>query len=481
MTASFLRILFAVLAVVLLPAVSAAQTVVEQNIVLGRPTGRTIAIGLLPSLSGEAYVEYGMRSGLYSAQSPVAAIVRSRPMEIELGGLEPDTKYFYRVHTRADAQRPWAPTSEHSFQTARSSGSTFKFAIQGDSHPERAGRMFQSDLYSRTLDLVARERPDFYLMLGDDFSLQPAITRRQLSAAAVEAVYANQRTYLARMTHSTALFLANGNHEEAGGVWLDGTPNNPAVLAGVARTRFFPLPAPDDFYSGDRSPVEFIGLLRDYYAWTWGDALFVVIEPYWHSPAPVDTLAMELLDRAGRGRDRDWWGISIGDEQYRWLKATLEGSEAKYKFVFAHHVLGTGRGGVEMAGQYEWGGRGRGGAWDFPAYRPTWEMPIHQLFVKTGVSAFFFGHDHIYARQELDGVVYQSTPNPADPTYTAFNDGAYRSGNVLPNSGHLLVTVGPQEARVDYVRSFLPANEKAGQRHGEIAASYRIAPRTPLR
>jgi hypothetical protein len=108
-------------------------------------------------------------------------------------------------------------------------------------------------------------------------------------------------------------------------------------------------------------------------------------------------------------------------------------------------------------------------------------MPIHQLFVKTGVSAFFFGHDHIYAHQELDGVVYQSTPNPADPTYTAFNDGAYRSGNVLPNSGHLLVTVGPQEARVDYVRSFLPANENAGQRHGEIAASYRIPPRTPLR
>ena len=148
-----------------------------------------------------------------------------------------------------------------------------------------------------------------------------------------------------------------------------------------------------------------------------------------------------------------------------------------YKFVFAHHVLGTGRGGVEMAAQYEWGGRGRNGAWEFPQYRPSWEMPIHQLFAKTGVSAFFFGHDHIYAHQELDGVVYQSTPNPADATYTAFNDGAYRTGTVLPNSGHLLVTVGPDDARVDYVRSFLPKDENSSQRHGEVAASYRISPR----
>ena len=110
----------------------------------------------------------------------------------------------------------------------------------------------------------------------------------------------------------------------------------------------------------------------------------------------------------------------------------------------------------------------------FEQKRPGWEMPIHDLFVKTGVTIFFQGHDHLFARQELDGVVYQSTPNPADNTYQAFNREAYRSGDVLPNSGHLRVTVSPDEARVDYVRSFLPGDETDGRKNGDVAFSYTI-------
>ena len=31
------------------------------------------------------------------------------------------------------------------------------------------------------------------------------------------------------------------------------------------------------------------------------------------------------------------------------VKATLEQSKAKYKFVFAHHVMGTNRGGIDVS------------------------------------------------------------------------------------------------------------------------------------
>ena len=79
--------------------------------------------------------------------------------------------------------------------------------------------------------------------------------------------------------------------------------------------------------------------------------------------------------------------------QYAWLKQVLESSRAKYKFVFAHHVLGTGRGGVEMAGQHEWGGQVRKGENSFAQRRPGWPEPIHALMVRTGVSIFFQGHD----------------------------------------------------------------------------------------
>ena len=111
------------------------------------------------------------------------------------------------------------------------------------------------------------------------------------------------------------------------------------------------MPAPNGFYTGDAEP------LKDYYAWTWCDALFVVLDNYWHSPARVDNPLHEKPGAHGGNKDRDWWGITIGDAQYRWLKQTLEQSKAKYKFAFAHHVLGTGRGGVDGADLYEWGGK----------------------------------------------------------------------------------------------------------------------------
>ncbi len=171
--------------------------------------------------------------------------------------------------------------------------------------------------------------------------------------------------------------------------------------------------------------------------------------------------------------------MSIGDEQYMWLNNTLEQSEARYKFVFCHHVMGTGRGGIEMAHLYEWGGKSQDGTWQFDEKRPGWEKPIHQLMVDNGVTMFFQGHDHLFCRQELDGVVYQSVPNPADDTYQAFSREAYRTGDVLPNSGHLLVTVSPENVRLDYVRSFLPEDKAEGE-DGKTAFSFTVPakPRT---
>ena len=147
---------------------------------------------------------------------------------------------------------------------------------------------------------------------------------------------------------------------------------------------------------------------------------------------------------------RDLWNVTLGETQYRWFQETLENSTAKYKFVFAHHVNGTGRGGIELADSYEWGNEK-----EFPVRRPGWEKPIHQLMAENGVTIFFQGHDHIFARQELDGVVYQTLPEPANPFYTYENADAYLSGDIYPNSGHVRVHVSPQGVRVEYIRSFL--------------------------
>jgi phosphodiesterase/alkaline phosphatase D-like protein len=171
----------------------------------------------------------------------------------------------------------------------------------------------------------------------------------------------------------------------------------------------------------------------------------------------------------------DKWSVTHGDAQYQWLKQTLEQSTAKWKFVFAHHVMGTGRGGIEIARQFEWGGYDAKGVYGFTANRPTWPMPIHQLMVANNVTIFFQGHDHVYAHQQLDGVTYQSLPNPADNTYTAFNADAYTSGEVFPNAGYVKVTVGPDTVKVDYIREFLPEDENPPDHvSGALQFSYTI-------
>jgi hypothetical protein len=137
-------------------------------------------------------------------------------------------------------------------------------------------------------------------------------------------------------------------------------------------------------------------------------------------------------------------------------------------------VLGVCRGGIEWADFFEWGGKNRNGSWGFDVRRPGWSLPVHQLMAANGVTILVLGHDHLFAKQDLDGVVYQECPMPADSTYTAYNADAYLSGDTMPNSGHLRFTVARSWVRVDYVRSYLPADETPEHRNGETAYSYTI-------
>lgn len=437
------------------------------SIVLGVPTASTVKANIYaPTQSGTVYLAYGTASGVYDRQTASASLSAATPMEIALSGLAANTRYYYRLFYQTSGSGS-GPTDEYTFHTARPSGSTFTFDVQGDSHPERTGTEFNADLYMRTLLTAAADRPDFFLTSGDDFSvdkIDPAVVSEPLVAAR----YALQRPYLGLVGRSAPVFLVNGNHEQAARYLLNGTPNSVAVWAQNARNRFYAQPAPDGFYSGNAEAVPDIGLLRNYYAWTWGDALFVTIDPYWGSPVCPDNPYF------GGAKRSNLWDITHGDAQYQWLKKTLEQSTAKYKFVFAHHVMGTQRGGIDVARLYEWGGHSPNGSDDFRAQRPTWQAPIHQLFVANHVTIFFQGHDHIWVHQQLDGVTYQTLSEPADNTYSLFNAEAYGSGDKLPNTGYTRVTVSPAGVKVEYVRTYLPADEAGGRVSGTVAFSYTI-------
>lgn len=456
------------------PPVSTATTVGLTEI-LGRPTDHSVTVNARPDRDLDLYFEFGRASGTYGSITPTSRVVAEQPAEFTMEGLSRDTRYYYRARYRnAGSSDAFANGAEHSFMTQRAPGSTFTFAAQGDSHPERPANMFNGDLYTRTLRAVAADRPDFYFTSGDDFSVD---TIRTVNEASVTERYAIQAPYFAQMAHSTALFLVNGNHEQAARYLYNSTgpSRNVPVWAQNARNRFFAQPAPDGFYSGNEEPVAGIGLLRNYYAWEWGDALFVTLDPYWSSPVAVDNVfGNDGQDPGTSGKTSNKWEVTHGDAQYQWLKRTLETSRARWKFVFAHHVLGGGRGGIELANEYEWGGSNANGSPGFAANRPTWAAPIHQLMVANKVTIFFQAHDHIFVRQQLDGITYQSLPNPADNTYTAFNSDAYRTGDKFPNAGYVRATVSPSSVLVEYIRMFLPQDESPGRTSGMVQFSYTI-------
>jgi Chitobiase/beta-hexosaminidase C-terminal domain/IPT/TIG domain/Calcineurin-like phosphoesterase len=483
-------------ACVLLSSNAQAQVSFPGPELLGRPTDHSVTINVVANAAIDAYFEYGTQAGgPYLLTSPAAgasgpaSAAANTPLDVVLSGLSADTEYFYRMVYRQTGTSNWITRDEHSFHTQRLPGSTFSFTVGSDSHINIV--FGNPSLYQQTMQNVAAEDPDFHVDLGDTFAMDNVTTQAQANSN-----YLNLRSYFGLMSGSAPVFLALGNHEQEEGWHLSDTGNlstSPPVMSTNAREMYYLNPDPllDSFYSGN-TDTTYTAItsssdhtIQDYYAWTWGDALFVVIDPYWY------TTVKPYVGNMGGGepgfptnpQDADRWRWTLGFAQYQWLEQTLKNSTAKYKFIFAHQVAGGmddyGRGGANAVPYVEWGGYDTDGTtYDFPSQRPSLDDPDGQMLVKYNVTAFFHGHDHEFAYEKRDGVIYQLVPMAADATY-GFGFGDYHTTDpfniaVLPNSGHLRVTVSPSQVTVDYVRAFLPGDGTNGQ----IAYSYSIAPQS---
>lgn len=140
--------------------------------VMGSPTAEGVTFNVhSPDQSGLVAIDYGVTSLQYTQQLQAAALEIDKPLELRLQSLKPGTRYFYRLLFQNSISKQWTATPEYEFQTAKQAGQSFMFAIQGDSHPERLKTQFDADLYKRTLLRVAADKPDFYILSGDDFSV----------------------------------------------------------------------------------------------------------------------------------------------------------------------------------------------------------------------------------------------------------------------------------------------------------------------
>ncbi len=448
-----------------------ATTAFNGTIVLGSPTASSIKANIFSAdQSGTVLLKYGTSPGVNDKQTTAEFLVAGKPVILTMGGLAAGTRYYYRLFFQTSGGSAFSQSDEYSFHSARSTGSSYTFTIQADSHLDENS---DPEMYRKTLANIRADAPDFHIDLGDTFMCEKhsapltATVQTAPDQATVDARYAYERAYFGLVTHSVPLFLVNGNHEGELG-WLRGaTAMNTAIWTTLARQNYYMNPVPDTFYSGDSTLEPFVGKRASWYAWNWGDALFIVLDPYWNSMTSAS---------------KDPWAMTLGKTQYDWLQQTLSTSTATFKFVFIHNLVGgldgQMRGGVEAAPYFEWGGKNLDGTDVFALKRPGWSMPIHQLLVANGVSAVFHGHDHIYAKQVLDGVVYQEVPQPSSLNSQS---GAilatqyhYAAGTILSSSGYIRVTVGPGQAKVEYVRSWLPKNETAIIKNGQVDDTWSI-------
>lgn len=444
------------------------------SILLGKPTNNAITISVITQNNAELIVSYGPVSGSHSNQSEKLLSVGTIPREIELSNLSQNTQYFYSLHYKESNSDEFTVVEEARFFTQRSAGETFNFAIHADAHIGirlRGPNEFEKaddDQYTRTLLNTLAFSPDFLIDLGDTFmseknwlqdyyDMTDSHIRTEPKAPWVEEDYIFLRSFFNIIGHSTPLFLVNGNHEGETG-WEKHNEESVAIWANNYRKELYPVPSNNNFYSASSEIEPYAGKHSGYYSWTWGSALFVVLDPFWYA---------DSKPKAGNE-----WAWTLGKDQYNWLNQTLESSNATFKFIFLHNLVGglngeggvgTGRGGALVASDWEWGGMNpHTGQYEFNQQRPGWGRPIHDVLVDNNVNVVFHGHDHVFVKEDHpDGIIYQTVPQPSilgETTGRATkraNESGYdaNTSTVIGGSGFVNVNVSASTTTISLIAS----------------------------
>lgn len=356
-----------------------------------------------------AYIEYGFTKGKYLYKSSVSIIKVNGDNFISLSNLKPATKVFYRLRYAVKSTGTFLAKPEQSFLTTQVSANSI-FAIQADPHMDENS---DAKVYSGTLQQIVAASPAFLMDLGDIFMVDKLPNK---SEANIRARFELMLGYYKQLGN-IPLKICLGNH--------DGELGYSQFNTKKYRKEYFP---------------EQTGELA-YYSFDGPDQLHVVLDPFTYTTSnPKD----------------DGWQWTLGKVQYDWLVNSLKNSNAKHKFIYIHHLLvgnATSRGGVEIAKLNEWGGNNVDGTYGFDVNRPGWGKPIHQLLLDYKVGFVFKGHDHLYVKQELDGIIYQTLMQPSHPgDKLDVKQYGYLSGKGVGGSGFLKVKTDANVAYVDFVK-----------------------------
>ena len=372
-------------------------------------TSATIAVkSLSTTASIQAYLEYGYTKTGYDLKSPTIQIAKGASQNIVLSGLKPASTIYYRLRYTSGTSKTLLSLAQANFTTAKEVANA-TFAIQADPHMDENS---SADVYNGTLAQIVAAAPAFLMDLGDIFMVDKL---PQKTEANIRARFELMKGFYQKLGN-IPLKICLGNHDGELGYSNFNTKNY--------RKEYFPE------QTGDLA----------YFSLTGPDQLHIVLDPF--------TYTTKNPTLAG-------WEWTLGKIQYDWLVNTLKNSKEKHKFIYIHHLLvgdQTSRGGVEIAMKNEWGGKNNDGTYGFDTFRPGWGKPIHQLLLDYKVGIVFKGHDHLYVKQELDGIIYQTLPQPSHPGYKInVNQYGYISGKGVGGSGFLKVSTTENQAKVDFI------------------------------
>jgi 3',5'-cyclic AMP phosphodiesterase CpdA len=105
-------------------------------------------------------------------------------------------------------------------------------------------------------------------------------------------------------------------------------------------------------------------------------------------------------------------GKKIIGGQFTWLEKTLANSDKKHKFVFVHHPL------------YPEKGQGKHYGNSLDRYEKE-RNDLQALFARYKVRIVFTGHDHLYIRKTVGGILHVITGGAGAPLYATEEEGGF--------------------------------------------------------
>ena len=444
-----------------------------------RPTASGCTLHWVPNGEVETSIFAGQSA---DALVPYWEAISANATEVELTGFPADSPLYYQCffRKRGEADRRALPLRR--VQTARRPGSSFQVALIADSHVNRvqqkpAGR---ANL-DKAINMVLADAPDYVIFLGDE----PCTKEHgaDVPTATFESTmdkWRFWRTAYGPLLAAVPSFLVLGNHEGEAGyqrVWRD-RGEYLQRWSTIARKRFQLNPLPytypeggeNDGWLGDPADPATGGAdegncspLQNYFAWTWGDALFVVLDVHRYTNIGGEPPVVP----------ESW---TLGRAQMRWFESVLTNSRARWKLVLAHHLAG-GLGWGVMDGRRTAHAYGRGGA---KYARIGEQAKITEIMKRTGAQFFMYGHDHVFAHQQAEGIHFLLTGRPTglSPGWWDSPDWVEAYGTAAARDpydfyaalGYTRLNISPEKLTVEFVRSGTHGRniENITQREGEV-------------